>query len=172
MFVILITATFFCPPFGFLGPIIAGLPVLIWCCAAVGGRRVFAVLALMDLLTPFPIAAAVMLWGWHNLETPMLWRIPVYGLSALLVCVLLSGWELPDWFLPLKGRWGRKLWSFLAIGGLLLVLSWELVKGLVIDHEAISYAVVPLVVCLVLGPLYLWPAWDVLARRWEVDPLS
>lgn len=172
LFVILIAATFFCPPFGFLGPVVCGLPVLIWSCAARRGRRVFAFLGLVDLLAPFPIAAAMMFCWSHDLGTPMLWRIPVYGLSALLLGVLLSGRQLPDWLLPLKGRWGRKLWSFLAIGGLLVVLSWELIYGLVTDREAIHYAIAPLMVCSVLVPLYLWPAWDVLARGWEVDPLS
>jgi hypothetical protein len=174
VFLVLIAGAFFCPPFGFLGPIICGVPVLVWSCAAVGGRRVFAILGLTDLLAPFPLAVALMLWWSHGLEGPMLWRIPVYGGSALLICILLSGRKLPDSFLPLKGRWGRKLWSLLAVGGLLLVLSWELINGLVTDREAIGYAVVPLLVCSVLVPLYLWPAWDVLARGWEVDgvPLS
>lgn len=140
------------------GIVLLGIPLLIVAAVAWGVRRLFAAFGMVDLVVAPPL---LLLFGFA--VDSLVWRLPTYLVSVSSALVMLTGHGLPDWFLPVKGPWARKLWATLTILGLLAVLGAESL----FQPEAWRQLGWGLFAFAAFLWVYLWPLWDVMVRGWS-----
>lgn len=142
-----------------------GLPVLGVACMLLGVRKGVAFLALTDLFLLFPVFFLVASANGTPIGL-LLWRVVAYGLGLVLALVLLGRREIPDWFLPMRGRWARKLLGGVAVFSLAVVICGDLLWAMAQGDFWLNAPRWAILLPLLTFP-YLLPAWDVLARGWE-----
>jgi hypothetical protein len=139
--------------------------LLITACTLFGGRRTFAALAIVDLVSWGPLASALSFTYWEP-ETAA-WRAALYVAGLAILVLLVRGRSLPDGTLPLSGVRARKLQAAFALGAPLAALLADLIPAL--THPA--FALILWTPGIIVAA-YLWPLWDVLNYGWERERCS
>jgi hypothetical protein len=142
-------------------------------CVERGCRSTVATLGLADLMM-VPILSSGIIWlPGHvyrvHVSADLGALLTVYVLALVLIVSLLLRRPLPDWLFPLSGVWARRLQAVLGLGMLAGTIFWEAILNIAtLPHpdRTPSWFVIGLMV----GPIYLWPVWDVLTRGWGSDP--
>lgn len=147
----------------------AVLAIFILSVNSLGARKALAFFGLTDLLLLLPVLLGVLLAEGTSLGAVVsfnLWRMVCYTLGVGLGVGLFAGQQVPDWLLPMRGRWARKLLALAAVSMLALAVVgdvlWAVASGgLWVFAPRWALGLAPL-----LFP-YFWSAWDVLSRGWE-----
>jgi hypothetical protein len=149
---------------GPLAFLLGAAPLLMIGAGAWGPRRVFAWLALVDLIVPAPLLL-FFVYGVQQVGDSLVWRLPVYLVFVTAAILMLAGCAPPDWLLPVKGRWARRLWALIIILALVAVPGGDLLISAAREEPRADLWIAYLILIPLLS-LYLWPLWDVLARGW------
>jgi hypothetical protein len=149
------------------GPGLLVLLALLLIGCAQGLRKPLAALALLDLLLPPGFMLPWLPKDPGGLFHSDAWAMLTFTVCSALVAALLWRRPLPDWFLPVRGMWARRLLAGLAIAGLYAVLlvclrrsSFEEVLS---GHEAAWWLLLRSGVLCV----YFFSLWDVLVKGWN-----
>ena len=147
------------------------LLAVVMLCRYRGTWQVMAVLVGIDLLLLIPFDVVWRVANGEPVRYPALqsvwWRLPTYLGCGVLLVALLRRWPLPEWMLPVKGIWARRLLAFAAIFGLAAVLLAE--AFLALWQRSTVSGGIPWLPWLILALLlaYAAPLGDVLVRGWN-----
>jgi len=136
---------------------------------SLGVRKTLAFLGLSDLVLLLPVLLGVLLAEGTSVRAVVsfnLWRMVCYTLGLGLGVALFGGHQLPEWLLPMRGRWARKLLALAAVSMLALAVVGDVLWAVVGGGPWLDAPRWVLILPPLLCP-YFWSAWDVLSRGWE-----
>jgi hypothetical protein len=149
------------------------LVLIIGACVAAGTKRTFAWLGGVDLAIPplLFLGAAAIFSGLSSASVvfagPLLWRLAVYPLGIGILIAVRRGWRPPDWFMPVRGRWARRLLAGVGVLCLVSIYVAEMVWFVLTNPRQMQDSPWWTLLLLPGLGLYLYPLWDSVALAGE-----